>query len=1280
MMIQTKVRKSVSILLSVLMLVSVLITPLNVFAEEIDTSTFPEIHIGEEMYVDGDNSQYLKFTAPEDGILNYRNIEETYGGGRAYNSDWEELTAASNNGDSSSFSHNYLVKEGETYYLYGIGAYDFSHEFLVTVDFTPISDTPQLTRAELFTAKYDWEKDVRFYRYTAKKSEKLSFTTKNFDPDVIWNIFLYDSDFNCLVSDYNCRNQHKIEYSVTEGETYVFAMAPDEPMHKDVYICPEPEYVELQNEEVKTVEIYGFTGEQWFKYTAQNNGYIIIYRKNPGEEFSINTKLYDADMKIISEEADNYRPIDVSSGEDYYIYVGYSNTEGYRSRFDVWLSFYEYETTESTTTEELTEETTEATVEPTEETLSDQPGPHERPLITDIVPADADTNTFYFYMPQEWRNDLNDVYDGKSLDSCKAGIFWWDGSYSCMEPENQGGTGKAWPGYVIPDTEPADSNIFVAKVPMDSWDIIFNNTVDGGSDQVAPEYLKAIQTTNIGTENYRANEDGYGFYPDGIKSFDGMIYVCDPKSTEVNGYNDKKTYKGAWLYYYGNGEYGINKEPVEGEIYSNGKFPKYGDEVDETEPTETASTAPTQGTTATDPTEGTTATAPTEGTTATDPTEGTTATKPTEIIPTETEPETIPTVSLGYEILDDDTAEITALIGGDVTEFEIPDTIDGHTVTSIGEGAFSGRRLLTSITIPNTVTRICDGAFSNCDKLENVVIPDSVRSVGFGVLRNTMWYENQPDGVVYAGKVAFTCKGTVPENVAIKEGTIAIEDGLFFNCLTIKSVTIPDSVLRIDVNAFFKCYNLTSVAIGNKVESIGRSAFDECISLTSVTIPSSVTSIGECAFMNCYSLTSADLSNSHIKHLSENVFYGCEKLKSITIPNTVKSIGDSAFQDCKGLETVVIPDSVTSIGNQAFTDCESLKSVTIGKNVTSMGRHAFSGCTGLTGIKIPNSVTSIGYGVFSGCSNLTSVTMPDTVTNIGEGMFMGCSKLTSFVIPNSVTSIGGSAFSGCSSLESVTTPNSVTSIGTLAFSGCSSLESVTIPNSVTSIGTRAFADCNRLLSVTIPDSVTSIDNYAFGYHSFRFDVDYGLVCSRVNGFTIKGHSGTEAEKYAKDNKFAFVDLASSAPKPEKTTVTVKNAPKTLYVKGTAKINATVKNGKGKTTYKSSDKKVAKVSSNGKITALKKGTAIITVTNNGVSKKLTIKVKNPTLNKTKKTLKKGGKFTLTVTGKVGKQTYTSNNKKVATVNKNGKITAKKKGNAIITVKTNGMKLKCSIKVK
>ena len=74
------------------------------------------------------------------------------------------------------------------------------------------------------------------------------------------------------------------------------------------------------------------------------------------------------------------------------------------------------------------------------------------------------------------------------------------------------------------------------------------------------------------------------------------------------------------------------------------------------------------------------------------------------------------------------------------------------------------------------------------------------------------------------------------------------------------------------------------------------------------------------------------------------------------------------------------------------------------------------------------------------------------------------------------------------------------------------------------------------------------------------------------------------------------------------------------------------------------------------------------------------VKNPTLNKTKRTLKKGRTFTLKIKGGVGKAKFKSKNSKIATVSSKGVIKAKKKGNTVITVKTNGITLKCKIKVK
>ena len=68
----------------------------------------------------------------------------------------------------------------------------------------------------------------------------------------------------------------------------------------------------------------------------------------------------------------------------------------------------------------------------------------------------------------------------------------------------------------------------------------------------------------------------------------------------------------------------------------------------------------------------------------------------------------------------------------------------------------------------------------------------------------------------------------------------------------------------------------------------------------------------------------------------------------------------------------------------------------------------------------------------------------------------------------------------------------------------------------------------------------------------------------------------------------------------------------------------------------------------------------------------------------KTLKKGKSFTikpkLTPSGAEAKITYRSSNKKIATVNAKGKVTAKKKGTATITVKAGNVTRTCVVTVK
>lgn len=77
-----------------------------------------------------------------------------------------------------------------------------------------------------------------------------------------------------------------------------------------------------------------------------------------------------------------------------------------------------------------------------------------------------------------------------------------------------------------------------------------------------------------------------------------------------------------------------------------------------------------------------------------------------------------------YCILEDGTAEITRYSGED-SVLKILNTLDGKTVTSIGEYAFSGCSSLTSIELPDSVTSIGYSAFERCDNLIITVQRDS---------------------------------------------------------------------------------------------------------------------------------------------------------------------------------------------------------------------------------------------------------------------------------------------------------------------------------------------------------------------------------------------------------------------------------------------------------------------------------------------------------------------------------------------------------------------------
>lgn len=150
----------------------------------------------------------------------------------------------------------------------------------------------------------------------------------------------------------------------------------------------------------------------------------------------------------------------------------------------------------------------------------------------------------------------------------------------------------------------------------------------------------------------------------------------------------------------------------------------------------------------------------------------------------------------------------------------------GNKVKTLRDRAFGWNKDLKQVTIPKNVTEIQYGVFMFCDSLEIVDIPDSLGKIGGNSFRNTKWYENQNDGVVYAGKVLYNYKGDMPQktSIDIKEGTKGISSFAFDTQENLEKVTIPKSVVNIGDYAFFDCSSMTQISIPDTVKEIGEYA------------------------------------------------------------------------------------------------------------------------------------------------------------------------------------------------------------------------------------------------------------------------------------------------------------------------------------------------------------------------------------------------------------------------------------------------------------------------
>lgn len=226
-----------------------------------------------------------------------------------------------------------------------------------------------------------------------------------------------------------------------------------------------------------------------------------------------------------------------------------------------------------------------------------------------------------------------------------------------------------------------------------------------------------------------------------------------------------------------------------------------------------------------------------------------------------------------YVLHKDGSAELLYCLSDDA-EIVLPDTLDGHRVTSIDTISFS--LSLTAVTLPNSVVDLDHNPFGCCPLLQTISVAPEHPS--FYTLDGVLFRKKDDALVAYP-------RGKAASSYTVPQGTSAVGERAFDSCSFLTSVSLPASVTEIDDYAFSDCSALVEVSIPSSVDEIGSCAFNYCTALSSIVIPDSVTEIEDIAFSEC------------------------SALRSVLLPASVTEIGVGAFDKCPNLTLTVFRNS-----------------------------------------------------------------------------------------------------------------------------------------------------------------------------------------------------------------------------------------------------------------------------------------------------------------------------------------------------------------------------------
>ena len=178
--------------------------------------------------------------------------------------------------------------------------------------------------------------------------------------------------------------------------------------------------------------------------------------------------------------------------------------------------------------------------------------------------------------------------------------------------------------------------------------------------------------------------------------------------------------------------------------------------------------------------------------------------------------------------------------------------------------AFQGCTNLWEITLPDNLSTIGDAAFANCKSLNSIILPENIVSIGdSSFISCPLSNITIPINTTKVGASAFRNCSKLGQ-IKILGNIETIDEHAFENCFSLQGIELPQSITTIGISAFKNCTslqsvifaercNLTKIAgdLSNSQTYPQNGVFYNCTSLTSITIPANVEIIEATAFMNC---------------------------------------------------------------------------------------------------------------------------------------------------------------------------------------------------------------------------------------------------------------------------------------------------------------------------------------------------------------------------------------------------------------------------------------------